>query len=73
MASKGAWRWGQREIVYLSLHGHHLNDSCERDSKKVSERDVFADSGETATRLTGARAVRAFLVLRHGAVIKSIF
>ena len=21
-------RWGKREIIYLSLHCHHLNDSC---------------------------------------------
>ena len=25
---KGVWRWGEREIIYLSLHCHHLNDSC---------------------------------------------
>ena len=24
---KGVWRWGKREIIYLSLHCHHLNDS----------------------------------------------
>ena len=24
----GEWRWGKREIIYLSLHGHHQNDSC---------------------------------------------
>ena len=22
------WRWGKREIIYLSLHCHHLNYSC---------------------------------------------
>ena len=22
------WRWGEREIIYLSLHCHHKNDSC---------------------------------------------
>ena len=22
------WRWGKREIIYLSLHCHHLNDFC---------------------------------------------
>ena len=21
------WRWGEREIIYLSLHCHHRNDS----------------------------------------------
>ena len=24
----GVWRWGEREIIYLSLHCHHQNDSC---------------------------------------------
>ena len=27
-AEKGAWRWGKREIIYLSLHCHHQKDSC---------------------------------------------
>ena len=27
-AGKGVWRWGKREIIYLSLHCHHQNDSC---------------------------------------------
>ena len=22
------WRWGKREIIYLSLHCQHQNDSC---------------------------------------------
>ena len=22
------WRWGKREIIYLSLHCHHQHDSC---------------------------------------------
>ena len=28
---EGLWRWGggrEREIIYLSLHCHHQNDSC---------------------------------------------
>ena len=24
----GVWRWGEREIIYLSLHCHHKNDFC---------------------------------------------
>ena len=24
----GVRRWGEREIIYLSLHCHHQNDSC---------------------------------------------
>ena len=23
---KRVWRWGEREIIYLSLHCHHQND-----------------------------------------------
>ena len=25
---KGVWRWGKREIIYLSQHCHGQNDSC---------------------------------------------
>ena len=25
---KGVWKWGEREIIYLSLPCHHQNDSC---------------------------------------------
>ena len=25
---KRVQRWGKREIIYLSLHCHHQNDSC---------------------------------------------
>ena len=28
MGGKGVWRLGKREIIYLSLHCHHQNDSC---------------------------------------------
>ena len=28
MGGKGVWRWGEREIIYLSLHCHHQNDFC---------------------------------------------
>ena len=28
MGWKGVWSWGEREIIYLSLHCHHQNDSC---------------------------------------------
>ena len=24
----GVWKWGERDIIYLSLHCHHQNDSC---------------------------------------------
>ena len=25
---EGVWGWGNRAIIYLSLHCHHQNDSC---------------------------------------------
>ena len=25
---EGVWRWGEREIINISLHCHHQNDSC---------------------------------------------
>ena len=25
---RGVWTWREREIIYLSLHSHHQNDSC---------------------------------------------
>ena len=25
---KGAWRWWEREIIYILLHCYHQNDSC---------------------------------------------
>ena len=25
---EGVWRWGERDIIYLSLHSHHWNDFC---------------------------------------------
>ena len=25
---KGVQRWGERKIIYLSLHCHHQNDPC---------------------------------------------
>ena len=28
MGWKGTQRWEKREIIYLSLHCHHQNDSC---------------------------------------------
>ena len=28
MVGKGVLRWWKKEIIYLSLHCHHQNDSC---------------------------------------------
>ena len=34
---EGVWRWGEREIIYLSLHCHHQNDSC----SKVGSDEIY--------------------------------
>ena len=26
--AKGVWRWGEREVIYLSQHCRHQNDFC---------------------------------------------
>ena len=28
LEAAGSGRWGEREIIYLSLHCHHQNDFC---------------------------------------------
>ena len=28
LGKSGVWKWGQREIIYLSRHCHHQNDPC---------------------------------------------
>ena len=47
----GVWRWGKREIIYLSLHCHHQNDSCIKMGSDESHfnaslivRDIFTVS-----------------------------
>ena len=35
---KGVWRWVEKEIIYLSLHCRHRNDSC---IKIVSDESHF--------------------------------
>ena len=34
------WRLGEREIIYLSLHCHHQNDSCIKISSDESHFNV---------------------------------
>ena len=34
------WRWGKREIVYLSLRCHHQNDSCIKTGSDESRFNV---------------------------------
>ena len=41
---KGVWRWGEREILYLSLHCHHQNDSCIKMGSDESHFNVSVGS-----------------------------
>ena len=41
---KGAWRWGEREIIYLSLNCHHQNDFCIKMGSAESHFNVSVGS-----------------------------
>ena len=41
---EGVWRWGEREIIYLSLHCHHQNDSCIKMGSDESHFNVSVGS-----------------------------
>ena len=43
---KGVWRWGEREIIYLSLRCHHQNDSCIKMGSDESHFNVSVGSDE---------------------------
>ena len=40
----GVWRWGEREIIYLSLHCHHQNDFCIKMGSDESHFNVSVGS-----------------------------
>ena len=40
----GGRRWGEREIIYLSLHCHHQNDSCIKMGSDESHFNVSVGS-----------------------------
>ena len=40
----GVWRWGEREIIYLSLHCHHQNDFCIKMDSDESHFNVSVGS-----------------------------
>ena len=44
------WRWGKREIIYLSLHFHHQNDSCIKMGSKESHFNVSLIVRDKVTR-----------------------
>ena len=41
---EGVWRWGEREIIYLSLHCHHQNDLCIKMGNDESHFNVSVGS-----------------------------
>ena len=41
---EGVWRWGEREIIYLSLHCHHQNNSCIKMGSDESHLNVSVGS-----------------------------
>ena len=44
MGVKGLWKLGKREIMYLSLHCHHQNDSCIKMGSDESHFNVSVGS-----------------------------
>ena len=40
----GVWRWGEKEIIYLSLHCHHQNDYCIKMGSDESHVNVSVGS-----------------------------
>ena len=49
---KWVWRWwGGREIIYLSLHCHHQNDSCIKMGSDESHFNVSLIVRDKVTRL----------------------
>ena len=47
---KGVWRWGKKEIIYLSLHCHHQNDSCIKVGSDESHFNVSLIMKDKVTR-----------------------
>ena len=47
---EGVWRLGKREIIYLSLHCHHQNDSCIKMGSDDSHFNVSVGSDGQSQR-----------------------
>ena len=47
---KVVWRCGEREIIYLSLHCHHQNDSCIKMGNDESHFNVSLIVRDKVTR-----------------------
>ena len=41
---KGIWKWGERDIIYLSLHCNHQNDFCIKMGSDESHFNVSVGS-----------------------------
>ena len=49
---EGVWRWGTREIIYLSLQCHHQNDSCIKMGSDESHFNVSSIVRDEVTNRT---------------------
>ena len=47
---RGVWRRGKREIIYVSPHCHHQNDSCIKMGSDESHFNVSLTVRDKATR-----------------------
>ena len=47
---KGVWRWWKKEIIYLSLHCHHQNESCIKMGSDESHFNVSLIVRDKVTR-----------------------
>ena len=47
---KVVWRWREREIIYLSLHCHHQNDSCIKMDSDENHFNVSLIARDKVTR-----------------------
>ena len=47
---QGVWRWGKREITYLSLHCHLQNDTCIKMGSNESHFNVSLTVRDKVTR-----------------------
>ena len=47
---EGVWRCAKREIIYLSLHCHHQNDSCIKMDSDQSHFNVSLTVRDKVTR-----------------------
>ena len=52
---KGVWRWGERVIIYLSLHCHRQNDSCIERGSDESHFDISLIVRDKVTNKTVSR------------------